>query len=161
MCSVNCLCAERPSEEGTPLDGGMELCGCSGWVWGLWNSLNTEGILTLPMLLLILSDLSLIQMWNTSFAQWCRVLLSISIIVKSLISFFGCFAEMWWFYDGTNGLISMVWKSFLEGPIGFTYVFSCAVVGWASPVRLSVSEHLEFHILDARVKTCVERPSED
>ena len=57
--------------------------------------LNTEGILTLPMFLL--SDGSLISMWSASLAQWCRVLLSLSIIVKSLSSAFGCFVEMWWF----------------------------------------------------------------
>ena len=32
--------------------------------------------------------------------------------------------------DGTGGLISMVINSFFQGPVGFTYVFSCAVVGW-------------------------------
>ena len=34
--------------------------------------------------------------------------------------------------DGTSGLISMVWNSFFQGPVGFTYVFSCAIVGWDS-----------------------------
>ena len=29
------FCVERPSEEGAPLGGGMELCGCSSCVWGL------------------------------------------------------------------------------------------------------------------------------
>ena len=36
--------------------------------------------------------------------------------------------------DGTGGLISMVWNSFFQGPVGFTYVFSCTVMGWAFPV---------------------------
>ena len=36
--------------------------------------------------------------------------------------------------DGTAGLISMVRNSFFQGPVGFTYVFSCAVGGWAFPV---------------------------
>ena len=31
------------------------------------------------------------------FAQWCRVLLSLPIIVISLSSAFGCFVEMWLF----------------------------------------------------------------
>ena len=35
---------------------------------------------------------------------------------------------------GTGGLISVVCNSFLEGPIGFTCSFSCAVVGWAIPM---------------------------
>ena len=33
--------------------------------------------------------------------------------------------------DGTGALISMVWNLLFQGPVGFTYVFSCAVVGWA------------------------------
>ena len=36
--------------------------------------------------------------------------------------------------NGTGGLISVVWNSFFQGPVGFTYVFCCAVVGWAFPV---------------------------
>ena len=36
--------------------------------------------------------------------------------------------------DGTGDLISMVWNSFFQGPVAFTFVFSCAVVGWAFPV---------------------------
>ena len=35
---------------------------------------------------------------------------------------------------GTSGLISLVSNSFFRGPVGFTYVFSCAVIGWALPV---------------------------
>ena len=54
------FCVERPSEEGAPLDGGIELCGSSSCLGGLRSLLNTEGILTLPMFLL--SDGSLIQM---------------------------------------------------------------------------------------------------
>ena len=85
---------ERPSEEGYPLGREIELCGSSHQ--GGWKSLlNTEGILTLPMFLL--SDGSLIWMWSASFAWWCRVLLSLSIIVKSLSSALGCFVEMWQF----------------------------------------------------------------
>ena len=65
-------------------------------VWKVLRSLlNTEGILTLPMFLL--SDGSFIHMLSASFAQRCRVLFSLSIIVKSLSSAFGCFVEMWWF----------------------------------------------------------------
>ena len=79
----------------TPLVGGIELCGGSHCLGSLRSLLNTVGILTLPMFLL--SDGSLIRMWSASFARWCRVLLSLSIIVKSLTSAFGCFAEMWWF----------------------------------------------------------------
>ena len=36
--------------------------------------------------------------------------------------------------DGTGGFISMIWNSFFEGPIGFIYVISHGVVGWAFPV---------------------------
>ena len=57
---------ERSSEEGSPLGGGIELCGSSSHVGGLINLLNTEGILTLLMFLL--SDGSLIE---------CEVLLLI------------------------------------------------------------------------------------
>ena len=65
--------------------------GISSCLGGLRSLLNTEGILTLPMFLL--SNGSLIRMWSASFAQWWRVLLSLSIIVKSLSSAFGCFVE--------------------------------------------------------------------
>ena len=75
-----------------PLDGKMELLGCSSCVQGLRSLLNAEGILTWPMLLL--SDGSLIQMGSAYFTQWCRVLLSLSITLSSA---FGCFVEMWWF----------------------------------------------------------------
>ena len=54
------FCVKRPSEEGVPLGGGIELCGSSSCLGGLRSLLNTEGILTLPMFLL--SDGSLIQM---------------------------------------------------------------------------------------------------
>ena len=115
-----------------PLDGGIELCGSSSCLGGLRSLLNTEGILTLPIFLL--SDQSLIQMWSTSFAQWCRGLLSLSIIVKSLNFCFWVFCEDVVVFDGIGGLISVVWNSFFQGPVRFTYVFSCAVVGWAFPV---------------------------
>ena len=36
--------------------------------------------------------------------------------------------------DGSGGLISVVLNSFFQEPVGFGYVFSCAVVGWAFPV---------------------------
>ena len=52
------FCAERPSKEGAPLGGGIELCGGSSCLWGLRSLLNTVGILTLPMF--PLSDGSLI-----------------------------------------------------------------------------------------------------
>ena len=54
------FCVERPSEEGAPLGGGIELCGSSSYVGGLRSLLTTEGVLTFPMFLL--SDRSLIQM---------------------------------------------------------------------------------------------------
>ena len=128
---MSVFCVERPSEEGVPLDGGIELCGSSNYLEGLRSLLNTEGILTLPMFLS--SDGSLIQMWSASFAWWCRVLLSLSINVKSLSSAFGCFLDVV-VSDGTGGFISVVWNSFFQGPVVFTYVLSCAVVGWAIPV---------------------------
>ena len=76
-----------------PLGGGIELCGSSSCLEGLRSLLNTEGILALPMFLLSYGPL--IQMWSASFAQWCRVLLSLSITVKSLSSAFQCFVERW------------------------------------------------------------------
>ena len=51
------FCVERPSEEGAPFGGGIELCGSSSCLGSLRSLLNTEGIL-LPMFLL--SDGSLI-----------------------------------------------------------------------------------------------------
>ena len=128
--SVNCLLCWKTKWRRCPLGWGIELCGSSSCVGGLRSLLNTEGILTLPMFLL--SDGSLIWMWNTSFAQWCRVLLSLSIIVKSLCFWVFCGDVM--VPDGTGGLISMVWNSFFQGPVGFAYVFCCAGVGWAFPV---------------------------
>ena len=41
--------------------------------------------------------------------------------------------------DSPGGLIPMVQNSFFQGPIGFTYAFSCAVVGWAFPVVDNIS----------------------
>ena len=94
--SVNCLwCWKTKWRRLPPLGWGIEICWCSSCVWGLRSLLNTEGILTLPMFLL--SDGSLIWMWSASFPQWCMVLLSLSIILKSLSSAFGFFVEMWWF----------------------------------------------------------------
>ena len=68
--------------------------------------LDTEGILTLSKFLL--SDGSLIQMGSASFAQWCRLLLSLSIIGKSFKFCFGVFCGEAVVSDGTGGLISMV-----------------------------------------------------
>ena len=110
------FCVERPSKEDAPLGGGIELCGSFSCLGGLSSLLNTEGILTIPMFLL--SDGSFIWMWSTSFAQWCRVLLSLSIIVKSLSSAFGvlwrCDGFWWhWWFD-FYGL-----KLFLSGTCWF------------------------------------------
>ena len=126
------FCVKRASEEGAPLGGGIELCGSSSCLGGLRSLLNTEGILTPPMLLL--SDGSLIHMWSASFAWWCRVLLSLSIIVKSSSSAFGVICGDVVVSDGTGGLASVVWNSLPQGPSSFTHVFSCAAVGWALPV---------------------------
>ena len=53
------FCVERPSEKGTPMGGGIEeLCGSSSCVGGLRSLLNTEGILTLPMLQLHITTLT-------------------------------------------------------------------------------------------------------
>ena len=52
------FCVERPSKEGAPLGGGIELCGNCHCLGGLRSLLNTEGFLTLPLFLL--SDGSLI-----------------------------------------------------------------------------------------------------
>ena len=40
------FCIKRPSEEGAPLGGGIELYGSSSCVGSLRSLLNTEGILT-------------------------------------------------------------------------------------------------------------------
>ena len=91
------FCVKIPKWRRFPLGWGIELCGSSSCLGGLRSLLNTEGILTLPMFLL--SDWSLIQMWSDSFAGWCRVLLSLSIIVKSLSSalcvLWRC-GDIWW-----------------------------------------------------------------
>ena len=76
---------------------------------------------------------------SASFSWWCRVLLCLSIVVKSLSSVFGCFVEMWWFL-----MTLVVWFLWCETlfflrPVGFTYVFSSVVVGWAFPVEDYVS----------------------
>ena len=82
--------------------GGIELCHCSSCVWSLSSLLNTERIVTLPMFLL--SDGSLIWMWSTSFAWWCRVLLSVyycKIFLSSALGVLrrcGGFWWHWWFY---------------------------------------------------------------
>ena len=46
------FCVKSPSEEGAPLEWGIELCGSSSCLGGLRSLLNTEGILILPMFLL-------------------------------------------------------------------------------------------------------------
>ena len=40
------FCVERPSEAGSPLEWGEELCGSFSYVGGLRSLFNTEGILT-------------------------------------------------------------------------------------------------------------------
>ena len=146
------FCVERPSEEGAPLGWGIELCESSSCLEGLRSLLNTEGILTLPMFLL--SGESLIQIWSALFAQWCRVLLSLSIIVKSLSSAFGCFVEMWWFWwhwwFDFYGL-----KLFLSGTCWFhlsIQLCSCGL-GISSGRLYQFSVHLELDLLDAWVET--------
>ena len=104
------FCVERPSKKVPPLGGGIELCGISICPGGLRSLLNIERILTLPMFLL--SDESLIHMWSASFAWWCSVLLSLSIIVKSLSSAVGCFVEMWWFLMAL--LVWFLWSETLS-----------------------------------------------
>ena len=83
------------NEEGATLGSEKKLCHCFSCVWGLRSLLNTEGILTLQVFLL--SDGSLIEMLSASFSLQCRVLLSLSIVVKSVSPAFGCFVEIWWF----------------------------------------------------------------
>ena len=46
------FCVERPSEEGSSLRWGIELCWCSICVCGLKSLLNSEQLLTFPMFLL-------------------------------------------------------------------------------------------------------------
>ena len=46
------FCVKRPSEEGAPLGGGIELCGSSSCLGALRSLLNTEGILSFTMFLL-------------------------------------------------------------------------------------------------------------
>ena len=130
--SINCPLCWKSKWRRCPHGWGIDLCGSSSCLEGLRSLLNNEGILTLPMFLL--SDGSLIQMWSASFAWWCRVLLALSIIVKSLSSASGCFVEMWWFLMALVVWFLWIWNSFFQGPGGFTYVFSCAVVSWAFPV---------------------------
>ena len=105
------FCVERQSKEGALLGWGIELHGSSICLAALRSLLNTEGILTLPMFLL--GDWSLIWMWSASFTKQCRVMLSLSIIVKSLSSAFGFlwrsggFWWHWWFdFYGLNLFLS-------------------------------------------------------
>ena len=105
--SDNCLLCWKTRWRRCPLGWGKELYGHSSCVEGLRSLLNTEGIQTLPMFLL--SDGSLIWMWSASFAQWCMVLLSLSVIIKSLSYAFGCFVEMWWFL-----MALVVWHLWFE-----------------------------------------------
>ena len=130
-----------------PLGRDIELYRSSSCLGALRSLLNTEGILTLPMFLL--SDGSLIQMWSASFAQQCRMLLSLSIIVKSLSSAFGCFVEMWWF------LMALVVWNFFQGPGWFHLCITlCSCwLGISSGRLYQFSEHVELDLLDAWVKT--------
>ena len=61
------------------------------------------------------------------------MLLSLSIIVEYFKFCFWVFCGDVVVSDGTGSLISMIQNSFFQGPVGFTYVFSCAVVSWAFP----------------------------
>ena len=55
--------------------------------------------------------------------------------------------------DGTGGLISMVSKSFFQGPVGFTYVFSCAPRGTPSLLGLSTQKAINtLHLLDIHLQ---------
>ena len=110
------FCVDWHSEEGALLgsgDGVWEVswilngfwpCQYFCWVMGLWPECKV----------LLLPD-SLVCFF------------SLSIIVKSLGSAFGCFLEMWWFLMAPVVKFYGV-KLFLQGPVGFTYVFKCAVV---------------------------------
>ena len=149
--SVNCLLCWRTKWRRCPLGWGIELCGSSSCLGGLRSLLNTEGILTLPMFLL--SDGSLLWMWSASFAQWCRVLLSLSITVKSWILLLGVlgrcggFCWHWWFdfYD---------LKLFLSGTCWFhlcIQLYSCWL-GISSGRLYQFSVHLELDLLDAWLK---------
>ena len=125
------FCVERPSKEGAPLGGGIELCGSSSCVGGLRCLLNTEGILILPMFL-----------WVMDLWYKCEVLLLLDdvgccclclLLWNLLSSAFEYFVEMWLFLKAL--VVWFLWSETLFwGPVGFTYVFSCAVVGWAFPV---------------------------
>ena len=106
----------------SPLGGRIKLCSCSSCVWALRSLLNTEGILTFPMFLL--HDRFLIQMWRASFAWWCRVLLSLSIIVKSLSFGFGCFVEMWWFLMAL--VVWYLWSETLFRDQFYDMLFYCS-----------------------------------
>ena len=67
------------------------------------------------------------------------MLLSLSIIVKSLSSAFGCFVEMWFLMAL---VVLFLWsETFFKGPVGFTYVLCCTVGGWAFPVVDSCIPH--------------------
>ena len=134
------FCVKRPSVEGAPLCGAIELCGSSSCLVGLRSLLNTEGILTLPMFLL--SDGSLIQMLSASFAWEYRLLLSLSIIVKSLSSAFRCFVEMWFL------MVLVVWFLWSE-----TLPFGDLLVSpMYSAVHLSVGH---FPVIDYISFLCI------
>ena len=126
---------KRPCKEGAPLGGGIELCGSSSCLGGLRCLLSTEGIQTLPIFLL--SDGSLIWMWSASFAQWCRVLLSLSIIMKSLSSVFGCFVEMWWFL-----MVLVVWCLWSE-----TLSFRDQLVSLMYSAVQLLTRHFQWYII--------------
>ena len=147
------FCVERPSKEDAPFGRGIKLCGSSSCLGGLRSLLNTEGILTLPMFLL--SDGSLIWIWSSSFAQWCRVLLSLSIILKSFkfcfwVFLWRCDGFWWhWWFD-IYGL-----KLLLSGTCWFhlcIQLCSCWL-GISSGRLYQFSVHVELDPLDAWVKS--------
>ena len=147
------FCVKRPSEEGVPLGGGIELYGSSSCLGGLRSLFNTEGILTLPMFLL--SDGSLKWMWSSSFAWWCRVLLSLSMNCEIFLSSsFGYFVEMWWFLMAL--VVSFLWSETLSMRDLLVQYMYWAVQLWArlsSGKLCKFCEKLELDLLDAWVKT--------
>ena len=124
MGSVNCLLCWKTKWRKSPLGWGMELCDFSSCVWGLRSLVNTKGFW--------LYHVS-IEWWmfytnvRYSFAQWCRVLLFLPVIVKFLSSAFWWFVEMWWF-----GFY--VLKLFLWGTYSFHPCIQLCSCGWALPV---------------------------
>ena len=98
---------------------GMKLCGCSSCVWGLLK-LFVEYCRDSDFASVSVEWWSLIQMWSASFAQQCRVLLSV-IVTSFKFCFWVCFGDVM-VSDDTGGLISMAWNSFFRGPILYANV---------------------------------------